>query len=56
MRIAIVGSGYVGLVSATCFAHIGHDVVAVDSDAAKIAAQQSGMIPTAYKPGSVPAV
>ncbi len=50
MRIAIVGSGYVGLVSATCFAHIGHDVVAVDSDAAKIAALQSGMIPI-YEPG-----
>lgn len=50
MRIAIVGSGYVGLVSATCFAHIGHDVVAVDSDAAKIAALQSGTIPI-YEPG-----
>ena len=36
MRIAVIGSGYVGLVSAACFAEIGHDVISVDNDAAKI--------------------
>jgi UDPglucose 6-dehydrogenase len=45
MRIAVIGSGYVGLVSATCFAEIGHDVISVDSDAAKIAALESGETP-----------
>jgi UDPglucose 6-dehydrogenase len=38
MRIAVIGSGYVSLVSAACFAEIGHDVVSVDNDKAKIAA------------------
>ncbi len=42
MRIAIVGSGYVGLVAAACFAEIGHQVVCVDSDEAKVAALQRG--------------
>ncbi len=32
MRIAVVGSGYVGLVSAVCLAEIGHEVISVDSD------------------------
>jgi UDPglucose 6-dehydrogenase len=45
MRIAVVGSGYVGLVSAACFAEIGHDVVSVDNDAAKIAALERGETP-----------
>ena len=45
MRIAVVGSGYVGLVSAACFAEIGHDVVSVDNDSAKIAALERGEIP-----------
>ncbi len=42
MRIAIVGSGYVGLVAAACFAEIGHQVVCIDNDKAKVAALQRG--------------
>ena len=45
MRIAIVGSGYVGLVSGACFADFGHQVTCVDKDASKIAALQRGKIP-----------
>src|SRR5437868_6066987 len=44
-NIAVVGSGYVGLVAAACFAELGHDVVCVDSDQAKIAALQRGEVP-----------
>ena len=43
--IAVVGCGYVGLVAAVCFAEIGHRVVCVDSDAAKICALKQGNIP-----------
>jgi UDPglucose 6-dehydrogenase len=42
MRIAVVGSGYVGLVAAACFAEIGHQVVCVDNDETKVAALQRG--------------
>jgi UDPglucose 6-dehydrogenase len=45
MRIAVVGSGYVGLVSAVCFAEIGHDVISVDNDNAKIEALKRGEVP-----------
>lgn len=45
MRIALVGSGYVGLVSAACFAEIGHEVISVDNDAAKIEALKRGEVP-----------
>jgi len=45
MRIAVIGSGYVGLVSAACFAEIGHDVISVDNDADKIACLQRGEVP-----------
>jgi UDPglucose 6-dehydrogenase len=45
MRIAVIGSGYVGLVSAACFAEIGHDVISVDNDVAKIAALERGEVP-----------
>ncbi len=45
MRIAIVGSGYVGLVAAACFAELGHDVICVDNDARKLAALQRGEMP-----------
>jgi UDPglucose 6-dehydrogenase len=45
MRIAVIGSGYVGLVSAVCFAEIGHVVVSVDNDSAKIAALERGEVP-----------
>ncbi len=45
MRIAIVGTGYVGLVSGACFADFGHHVTCVDKDVSKIAALQRGEIP-----------
>ncbi|MGQ0558879.1 MAG: UDP-glucose dehydrogenase family protein [Sphingosinicella sp.] len=50
MRIAIIGTGYVGLVSGACFSDFGHDVVCVDKDAAKIGALQQGIIPI-FEPG-----
>ncbi|MGD9804205.1 MAG: UDP-glucose/GDP-mannose dehydrogenase family protein [Hyphomicrobiaceae bacterium] len=50
MRIVVIGSGYVGLVSGACFADFGHDVVCVDKDAAKIADLEAGRIPI-YEPG-----
>src|SRR4029450_746318 len=50
MRIAMIGSGYVGLVSGACLADFGHDVVCVDKDESKIAALQAGKIPI-YEPG-----
>ena len=50
MRIAMIGSGYVGLVSGACFADFGHDVVCVDKDAAKIDALNSGKMPI-FEPG-----
>jgi len=42
IQIAVVGSGYVGLVAAVCFAEIGHDVICVDNDDRKVAALESG--------------
>jgi len=45
MRIAVIGSGYVGLVSAACFAEIGHKVISVDNDADKIARLERGEVP-----------
>jgi UDPglucose 6-dehydrogenase len=50
MRIAIFGSGYVGLVTAVCFAELGHSVVAVDNDR-NIVARLADGIPTVYEPG-----
>ncbi len=50
MRIAMIGSGYVGLVSGACFADFGHVVTCVDKDAAKIAALERGEIPI-FEPG-----
>ena len=48
--IGVVGTGYVGLVSAVCFAHLGHDVVCMDLDEAKIARLERGDVPI-YEPG-----
>jgi UDPglucose 6-dehydrogenase len=45
MRIAVVGSGYVGLVAGTCFADLGHDVILVDNDERKLAALRNGEVP-----------
>lgn len=50
MRIAVVGGGYVGLVSSACFAEFGNEVAVVESDAAKLAALQDGRLPI-YEPG-----
>jgi UDPglucose 6-dehydrogenase len=45
MRIAVVGSGYVGLVAGACFAEIGHQVILVDNDVRKLAALENGKVP-----------
>src|SRR4051812_46965632 len=50
MRLVMVGSGYVGLVSGVCFADFGHDVVCVDKDPAKIAKLKAGEVPI-FEPG-----
>jgi UDPglucose 6-dehydrogenase len=50
MRIAMIGTGYVGLVSGACFSDFGHDVVCVDKDASKIEALNRGEMPI-FEPG-----
>ncbi|TMJ01362.1 MAG: UDP-glucose/GDP-mannose dehydrogenase family protein [Alphaproteobacteria bacterium] len=50
MRVAVIGTGYVGLVSGTCFSDFGHVVTCVDKDAAKIGRLQRGEIPL-FEPG-----
>ncbi len=50
MRVTIIGTGYVGLVSGACFADFGHDVVCVDKDEAKIRKLEDGVMPI-FEPG-----
>jgi len=50
MRVAMIGTGYVGLVSGACFSNFGHHVVCVDKDASKIASLKKGVIPS-FEPG-----
>ncbi|MFD2199038.1 UDP-glucose 6-dehydrogenase, partial [Halomonas beimenensis] len=50
MKITIFGTGYVGLVTGTCLADVGHDVVCMDVDADKVARLEAGEIPI-YEPG-----
>lgn len=50
MKITVIGSGYVGLVSGICFAKLGHDVICVDNNKSKISQLKSGIIPI-FEPG-----
>ncbi|HXO97934.1 MAG TPA: UDP-glucose/GDP-mannose dehydrogenase family protein [Chthoniobacterales bacterium] len=50
MKIAIIGSGYVGLVTGACFAEVGHEVICVDNDERKVKALRNGKVPI-YEPG-----
>jgi UDPglucose 6-dehydrogenase len=50
VKIAVIGTGYVGLVTATCLAESGNDVIGIDTDATKIAILESGKLPI-YEPG-----
>ena len=50
MRVTMIGTGYVGLVSGACFADFGHEVVCVDKDESKIRKLEAGEIPI-YEPG-----
>src|SRR6266446_6348090 len=50
MRIAVIGTGYVGLVTGTCLAESGNEVIGIDKDGDKIAVLESGRLPI-YEPG-----
>ncbi|MDO8519658.1 MAG: 3-hydroxyacyl-CoA dehydrogenase NAD-binding domain-containing protein, partial [Deltaproteobacteria bacterium] len=55
MRICVIGTGYVGLVTGTCFAEAGNDVICVDVDTEKIAKLNKGISPI-FEPGLEPMV
>src|SRR5690554_4016846 len=55
MKVAIFGTGYVGLVTGTCLAEIGHDVICIDVDTTKIEGLEEGVLPI-YEPGLQPLV
>jgi UDPglucose 6-dehydrogenase len=55
MKLTIIGSGYVGLTTGTCFADVGHQVLCVDNDERKVKSLQEGKIPI-YEPGLEPLV
>lgn len=50
MRVCVIGTGYVGLVTGACLSHIGHDVICVDNNEAKVKLMQSGQSPI-FEPG-----
>ena len=51
MRVCVIGTGYVGLVTGVCLAEIGHDVVCVDSEDSKVQKLQKGICPI-FEPGT----